>query len=380
MDFAGAIRNGFRNYASAGGRATRSEFWYWMLFAFLVSAAGSIVDSGLFGVDSERELFGPLLSLALLVPSVAVMIRRLHDLDRTWPWLLLWFTGIGIIVLLVWFCRPGTIGPNRFGGDPLGAAAPPRTLAPADARAGRTSGPVVLAIVVCVVAGVAYVGHAAYRAIQRGIASGSFCSHCVQVNVGGPVIKGSGHAVTENRTVAPFTAIRVDSAVDLVIDRTGTPGVTVTADDNLVSLFTSEVRDGTLYLADAQRKSFQTGSFPAFHVTVADLRAIEVHGSGDVKAEHLDGAALAVTIVGSADAKLAGRSDELTLTIKGSGDVDAGGLAAKRAKVVMSGSGGATVNASDTLDAHMSGSGDLRYLGSPKVTKDVHGSGSISRK
>jgi uncharacterized membrane protein YhaH (DUF805 family) len=380
MDFAGAIKNGFRNYASAVGRASRSEFWYWMLFAFLLSAAGSIVDAALFGADSERELVGPLLSLAVLLPSVSVMIRRLHDLDRKWPWLLLWFTGIGTVVLLVWFCRQGTTGPNRFGDDPLGAEAPTGAPAIGAARARRTTGPVILAIVVCVVAGAAYVAHSAYRAIQRGIASGAFCSHCVQVNNGGPMIKGSGHPVTENRTVAPFTALRVDSAADVVIDRTGTPGLSITADDNLVSFFTSEVRDGTLYLADAPRKSFQTGDFPVFRVSVADLHAIEIHGSGEVKAQHLDGPALTITVVGSADVKLAGRSDDLTLAIKGSGDVDAGGLAAKRAKVVMSGSGDATVNASDTLDVHMSGSGDLEYLGSPKITKDVHGSGSIAHK
>jgi uncharacterized membrane protein YhaH (DUF805 family) len=47
--------------------------------------------------------------------------RRLHDLDRTAWWLLIVFTGIGLILLLVWDCMKGTTGPNRFGADPLGA-------------------------------------------------------------------------------------------------------------------------------------------------------------------------------------------------------------------------------------------------------------------
>ena len=119
MDFVGAIKNGFRNYARATGRASRSEYWYWTLFSALVSVAGGIIDMAIFGPDSSSGLVGPLLGLALIAPDVAVTIRRLHDLDRKWQWFLIVFTGIGAIVLLVWFCRKGTTGPNRFGDDPL---------------------------------------------------------------------------------------------------------------------------------------------------------------------------------------------------------------------------------------------------------------------
>jgi hypothetical protein len=237
---------------------------------------------------------------------------------------------------------------------------------------------IILAIVVCAVAGAVYVGHSAYRAIKDMVASGCV-NGCVQGNNGGPLVKGSGVLKTETRTVAPFTAIRLDAPANVVIDRTGTPSLSLTADDNLLGFFTSEVRDGTLYLALAKDKSFQAKSV-VFHVTVADLSGIEIRGSGDVKAGRLEGPSLTVALAGSGDAQLAGRVDDLTLSIKGSGDVDAGGLVAKRVKVVMSGSGDASVNASDTLDVRMSGSGDLRYRGSPKLTKDIHGSGSISPK
>jgi uncharacterized membrane protein YhaH (DUF805 family) len=118
MDFVGAIRSGFRNYARSTGRASRSEYWYWTLFSALVSIAGGIIDMAIFGPESQGVV-APLLGLALIAPDVAVTIRRLHDLDRKWQWFLIVFTGIGAIVLLVWFCRKGTIGPNRFGDDPL---------------------------------------------------------------------------------------------------------------------------------------------------------------------------------------------------------------------------------------------------------------------
>jgi uncharacterized membrane protein YhaH (DUF805 family) len=133
MNFVDAIKNGFRNYARSAGRASRSEFWYWTLFSVLVSIAGGIIDMAIFGAESDTEVVGPLLGLALIAPDVSVTIRRLHDLDRKWPWLLIWLTGIGAIVLLVWFCLKGTTGPNRFGDDPLApdSASPSVSGAPA---------------------------------------------------------------------------------------------------------------------------------------------------------------------------------------------------------------------------------------------------------
>ena len=106
----------FNNYVVFSGRAVRSEYWYWTLFVILASLVAGIIDA-VFGLG----LVGAIVSLALLLPGIAVSARRLHDLDRTAWWLLIVFTGIGLILLLVWDCMKGTTGPNRFGADPLGA-------------------------------------------------------------------------------------------------------------------------------------------------------------------------------------------------------------------------------------------------------------------
>jgi len=124
MDFSEAIRNGFRNYGSATGRASRSEFWYWVIFSSLCGAAGNVVDLAIFH-DIDSGLVAPLISLALLLPDVAVSIRRLHDRDRSGWWLLIGLTGVGLIVLLVWDCMRGTLGTNRFGPDTLAPSALP---------------------------------------------------------------------------------------------------------------------------------------------------------------------------------------------------------------------------------------------------------------
>ena len=84
MNFTQAISSGFSNYVNFAGRAIRSEYWYWVLFVIVVSIVASIIDAVL-----GTTLFNPIFSLAVLLPSIAVGVRRLHDLDRSGWWLLL---------------------------------------------------------------------------------------------------------------------------------------------------------------------------------------------------------------------------------------------------------------------------------------------------
>jgi uncharacterized membrane protein YhaH (DUF805 family) len=119
MTFSEAISSGFRNYVGFSGRASRSEFWYWILFNVLVSIALSIIDLAL--VSGNTTVLSSIWSLATFLPSLAVGIRRLHDTDRSgWWWLISFIPLIGIIVLIVFWCSAGTPGSNRFGPDPLG--------------------------------------------------------------------------------------------------------------------------------------------------------------------------------------------------------------------------------------------------------------------
>ncbi|MCK0196708.1 DUF805 domain-containing protein [Ancylobacter sp. 6x-1] len=127
MGFTQAISSVLGQYVSITGRAPRSEYWWWVLFTVLLNAVASIVDTALFGpytllAYGDAHIFTPiqsLLGLFLLMPSITVAIRRFHDLDRTGWWLLLTFTGIGAIIVTVWFMFRGTEGTNSYGRDPL---------------------------------------------------------------------------------------------------------------------------------------------------------------------------------------------------------------------------------------------------------------------
>ena len=103
MQFGDAIKNGFQNYANFRGVASRSEFWYWTLFTVLVSLGTSIVDSaiGLALGGQTFTLVNTLGSLALLLPGLAVAVRRFHDAGFS-AW---WYSipQVATLIVLMWF-------------------------------------------------------------------------------------------------------------------------------------------------------------------------------------------------------------------------------------------------------------------------------------
>ena len=116
MAFPTAIKTCFNKYADFKGRATRAEFWWFELFVTLVGAATSKVDTVLFGVDfSDSGALESLWSLAIILPSLAVGARRLHDINRSGWWQLIVLTVIGIIPLIIMWCLRSNPEENRFG-------------------------------------------------------------------------------------------------------------------------------------------------------------------------------------------------------------------------------------------------------------------------
>jgi uncharacterized membrane protein YhaH (DUF805 family) len=118
VNFFDAIRSVLTNYVTFSGRACRSEYWYWVLFAVIASAVLNVLDAAIFNTIDKGPLQA-VFAIVTLLPALAVAVRRLHDIDRTGWWLLITFTIVGVFLLLYWACLNGTQGPNRFGPDPL---------------------------------------------------------------------------------------------------------------------------------------------------------------------------------------------------------------------------------------------------------------------
>jgi uncharacterized membrane protein YhaH (DUF805 family) len=139
MDLGGhreLVRQGHKQYVDFHGRARRQEYWMFTLFSVIISIVLGVIDNllgtgsfstssggGEIGVAAGMGLLGGIYWLAVLLPSLAVSVRRLHDTDRSGWWLLIALVPlVGAIVLLVFCALEGTRGPNRYGEDPKSQA------------------------------------------------------------------------------------------------------------------------------------------------------------------------------------------------------------------------------------------------------------------
>lgn len=112
-----------KKYVVFSGRAQRAEYWYFVLFSILASIALSIVSNV---VGDNGNTLGLLYSLAVFLPSLAVLVRRLHDTGRSgWMALLMFIPLIGGIWLLVLMCFDSKPGDNKYGPNPKGVQAAP---------------------------------------------------------------------------------------------------------------------------------------------------------------------------------------------------------------------------------------------------------------
>ncbi len=114
-----------KKYAVFDGRAHRTEFWMFTLVSTIISIVLSILDAILGTNGSGIGVLGAVYSLAVLPPSLAVSVRRLHDIGRQGLWLLLVLVPIvGWIVLIVWYAKAGDPSPNAWGRNPWDAPQP----------------------------------------------------------------------------------------------------------------------------------------------------------------------------------------------------------------------------------------------------------------
>ncbi len=108
MDFVTANKTVYlEKFATFSGRASRSEFWWSVLFCFVVSVVLTLID--------PTQMLAGIFTLIILIPSLAVGVRRLHDSDMSGWWLLMLLIPlIGFIFWIYMGVKPGTEGPNRF--------------------------------------------------------------------------------------------------------------------------------------------------------------------------------------------------------------------------------------------------------------------------
>lgn len=212
------------------------------------------------------------------------------------------------------------------------------------------------------------------------------------------IVSGSGNIVSESREVSDFDAVVLSGSGNLTITQGDREALTVKADDNLMELIETKVRNGTLYLGfKAGVNIINTSRAVQYELTVRDLSALTISGSGNASADSLVGEEFVLTVSGSGEVQIDKlTASESTVTISGSGDVDVAGaveqqsitvsgsghyraadLVSSSATVQISGSGDAIVWVAETLNVTVSGSGNIEYYGNPQINQQVSGSGNI---
>jgi uncharacterized membrane protein YhaH (DUF805 family) len=128
MNFVEATKCYFSKWIDFNTRISRSEFWWGNLGALIVSlllgaCVGFMVGvvGSMLGLDIDALLDLMMLPIQLFfsIAGISVIVRRLHDINKSGWWMLIVFTIVGIIVLLFWECQQGDEGENRFGPNPL---------------------------------------------------------------------------------------------------------------------------------------------------------------------------------------------------------------------------------------------------------------------
>lgn len=255
-------------------------------------------------------------------------------------------------------------------------------------------------------------------------------------------VSGSGKVIAETRDISGFTAVTLEGIGEVTIEQGTRESLTIEAEDNLIEYFDITVKNSTLIIGikdEYQTVSLQPTQPVKFQVTVRDLEAVTLAGSGSITTgdlettnfdisllgsghittgnltteavtinlagsgnisigkvtanslssstlgsggitiEKLTADSVDVSIPGSGDLTLTGTVGDQQIDIRGSGSYEASGLQSESATISIAGSGDVFLAVSDSLNVDILGSGDVTYSGQPTVETNIAGSGDVSR-
>ncbi|HUQ34125.1 MAG TPA: head GIN domain-containing protein [Pyrinomonadaceae bacterium] len=196
---------------------------------------------------------------------------------------------------------------------------------------------------------------------------------------GGGHVKGSGAMKLEKREVPTFSSLEISGAYEVEIVAQKEQSLEIEGDDNLLSLIKTEVDDGVLRIYS--EKSFNTKNKLRVRIAVQRFNGINTSGASDIAASGIKTDNFDVDASGASNINLAGETQSLRVDMSGAGELDAKELHAQGVRVGISGAARADVYATENLEAHVSGAGNVNYYGDPKnVSEDASGAGSISKK
>ncbi|WP_343668117.1 DUF2807 domain-containing protein [Chitinophaga sp.] len=214
-------------------------------------------------------------------------------------------------------------------------------------------------------------------------------------------INGSGTLSSESRKLGDFHAVSLRGSMDIEYTDGPAEDVVIEAEDNILPLIVTEVKEGELIVKQKSNTSINLHKKIKVKVTAPDVEELSLSGSGTIRLMNdweqddpvklsltgsgdvigaVNSPQVSVAIAGSGDVKLKGETKDLNVDIAGSGSFDGYNLHTETTNVHVGGSGDAKVHASVKLDVHVAGSGSVDYHGNPQVNSSTSGSGSVHKR
>ncbi len=212
------------------------------------------------------------------------------------------------------------------------------------------------------------------------------------------LVVGSGNTVNEEREISGVKGVALAFVGDLRITQGDEEKLLITADDNVLPLITTEVKDGVLTIGSKSTLGIPVVNNLHYDLTVRDLNSLQLSGTGNAEMNGLNTGDLSVGVSGAGNLSikglqadrvtanlsgvgnlaLSGKANRQTIGLSGAGSYSGGDLETGSTTVTLSGLGGATVWATESLNATISGAGNVEYYGSPDVKSTVSGLGDVS--
>jgi hypothetical protein len=191
-------------------------------------------------------------------------------------------------------------------------------------------------------------------------------------------IRGSGVRKTEKRDLPAFNSIETSGAFEVEVNCQKPASFEIEADDNIVPLIETEVRNGVLHVSTT--KSYVSTGGIVLRIAVPDLASIKNTGAGKFHVSDVKNDNFEIQSTGAAQVVASGQSKSVKIGSTGAGKIDAHNLRANTAEVNVTGAAAVDVYAIDTLDVTVSGAGRVTYSGDPKVNKHISGAGQVTKK
>jgi hypothetical protein len=191
-------------------------------------------------------------------------------------------------------------------------------------------------------------------------------------------VHGSGVRKTEKRDLPAFTSIETTGAFEVEVNCQKPASFGIEADDNIVPLIQTEVRNGVLHVTTT--KSYNSRGGIVLRITVPDLESVKSTGAGKFHVTDVKNDSFEIQSTGAAQVVATGQSKSLKIGSTGAGKIDAHNLRAETADVSVTGAASVDVYATDQLNVTVSGAGRVTYSGNPNVNKRVSGAGQVTKK